>query len=100
MRPVWAVRRALNASWALRQRVPRASWDRRYVKLPAYVRGGVPLVWIVNIQQCQLDAYDRVPGPDEPGGTRYSPGEERPSVAGINVDISALLAELPLDVTR
>ena len=99
MRPVWAVRRALNASSALRQRVPRASWDRRYVKLPAYLRGGVPLVWIVNIQQCQLDAYERVPGSSGPG-TRYSPGEERPSVAGINVDISVLLAELPLDVTR
>jgi hypothetical protein len=38
VRPVWAVRRALNASWALRRRVPRASWDYRCVKLPAYLR--------------------------------------------------------------
>lgn len=71
--------------------------DDRYVKLPAYLRGGVPLVWIVNIPHGQLEVYDRVPGPDEVGGTRYSPGQEPPTVANIRVDVGALLANLPLD---
>ena len=70
--------------------------DRR-VKLPAYLRGGVPLVWIVNIRHGVLEEYDRVPGPDELGGTRYYPGEEQPAIAAVSVDVEALLANLPLD---
>jgi Uma2 family endonuclease len=70
--------------------------EDRQIKLPAYLRGGVPLVWIVNIQQRQLEAHDRVPAPDEWGGRHYSPGEEGPSVADISVDVGALLADLPL----
>ena len=74
--------------------------EDRYLKLPAYLHGGVPLVWIVNIQPSQLEAYDRVPGPDEPGGTRYVPGGEQPSIAGVSIDVGALLANLPLDDAR
>ena len=70
--------------------------DRR-VKLPAYPRGGVPLVWIVNIRRGVLEEYDRLPGPDEEDGTRYYPGEEQPAIAGLSVDVEALLANLPLD---
>jgi Uma2 family endonuclease len=54
--------------------------EDRYIKLPAYLRGGVRLVWIVNIRQEQLEVYDRLPAPDERGGKHYSPGEEGPSV--------------------
>jgi len=68
--------------------------DDRGVKLPAYLRGGVPLVWIVNIPQRQIEVYDRLPGPDELGSTPYAPGGEPPSVAGIRVDVAALLADL------
>jgi Uma2 family endonuclease len=71
--------------------------EDRYVKLPAYLRGGVRLVWIVNIREGQLEVYDRVPAPDERGGKHYSPGKERPSVADISVDVGALLADLSLD---
>ena len=74
--------------------------EDRYLKLPAYLHAGVPLVWIVNIQQSQLEAYDRVPGPDEPGGTRYVPGGEQPSIAGVSIDVGALLGNLPLDDAR
>ncbi len=71
--------------------------DDRKTKLPAYVRGGVPLVWIVNIRAGVLEEYDRVPVPHELGGRRYYPGEEQPAVAGVSVDVEGLLASLPLD---
>lgn len=51
--------------------------DRR-VKLPAYLRGGVPRVWIVNIRGGVLEEYERLPAPDEQGGRRYHPGGEMP----------------------
>jgi Uma2 family endonuclease len=70
--------------------------EDRYVKLPAYLRGGVSLVWIVNIRHGTLEEYEQVPGPDEQGGRRYSPGEEVPTVAGVSVDVEALLAGLPI----
>ena len=76
--------------------IPDTSYDSdRNVKLPAYLRGGVPLVWIVNIRHGVLEEYDRSAGPDELGGRRYYPGEEMPSVEGIEVDVGALLANLP-----
>ena len=71
--------------------------EDRYVKLPAYLRGGVRLVWIVNIREGQLEVYDRVAAPNERGGKHYSPGKERPSVADISVDVGALLADVSLD---
>ena len=70
--------------------------DDRYVKLPAYLHGGVPLVWIVNIREGLLEEYDRLPGPDELGGSRYLPGGNA-SVAGIRVDVKTLLEDLPTD---
>lgn len=71
--------------------------EDRKVKLPAYLGGGVPLVWIVNIRHGVLEEYDRVPGLDELGGRRYYPGEERPAIAGLSVDLESLLANLPFD---
>jgi Uma2 family endonuclease len=69
--------------------------DDRNVKLPAYLRGGVPLVWIVNIRQGLLEEYDQPPGPDEVGGRRYYPGETMPGVEDVTVDVGMLLANLP-----
>src|SRR5947209_4248614 len=71
VRPVWTVRRFLNASWTLLRRVPRASWDHHHMNLPAYLRGGVPLDWIVNIQQSHLETYERVPGQTSRAAQHY-----------------------------
>jgi Uma2 family endonuclease len=71
--------------------------DDRNVKLPAYLHGGVPLVWIVNIRHSVLEEYDRLPGPDELGARRYYPGETMPSVEDVTVDVGALLSNLPID---
>lgn len=74
--------------------------DDRHVKLPAYLRGGVPMVWIVNIQAGQVEVYHREAGPDGPSGRRYHPSDEPPlTAAGVRVDVGALLADLPLDDT-
>jgi Uma2 family endonuclease len=63
--------------------------DDRRIKLPAYLAGGVPLVWIVNLQQGLLEEYSTA-------GTRvYRPGEQAPSVAGVSVDLGWLLSDLP-----
>jgi Uma2 family endonuclease len=65
--------------------------DDRKVKLPAYLAGGVPLVWIVNLRQGVLEEYS-------PSGSRvYRPGEQPPTVAGVSVDLAWLLADLPSD---
>src|SRR5438105_4285996 len=56
------------------------------MKLPAYLRGGVPLDWIVNIQQSHLETYERVPAQTSRAAQHYYPGGERPSVAAISVD--------------
>ena len=78
--------------------VAETSYDRdRTVKLPAYLRGGVPLVWIVNLPERRIEVYDRVPGPDELGGTNYTSGQLTPPVAGVRVDVAALLDDLPGD---
>ena len=50
---------------------PRASWDHHHMKLPAYLRGGVPLDWIVNIQQSHLETYERVPGQTSRAAQHY-----------------------------
>jgi Uma2 family endonuclease len=65
--------------------------DDRDIKLPAYLAGGVPLVWIVNLQQGVLEEYSTS------GSRVYGPGEPPPSVAGISVDLAWLLADLPDD---
>jgi len=76
--------------------VSDSSYDHdRNVKLPTYLRGGVPLVWIVNIRQGLLEEYDQLPGPDEVGGRRYYPGEMMPGVEDVTVDVGMLLANLP-----
>jgi hypothetical protein len=56
------------------------------MKLPAYLRGGVPLDWIVNIQQSHLETSERVPAQTSRAAQHYYPGGERPSVAAISVD--------------
>ena len=65
--------------------------DDRRIKLPAYLAGGMPLVWIVNLQQGVLEEYTAS------GGRVYRPGEQAPSVAGVSVDVEWLLADLPPD---
>jgi Uma2 family endonuclease len=59
------------------------------IKLRAYLSGGVPLVWIVNLQQGVLEEYTAA------GGRVYRRGEEAPSVAGVSVDLEWLLADVP-----
>jgi Uma2 family endonuclease len=58
-------------------------------KLPAYRRGGVPEVWIVNLRERQLEVDDEL-------GTRvFRPGERSaPTVAGVIVDLAILFADL------
>jgi Uma2 family endonuclease len=63
--------------------------DDRQIKLPAYLAGGVPLVWIVNLQQGLLEEYSAS------GSRVYRPGERAPSVAGVSVDLEWLLSDLP-----
>jgi Uma2 family endonuclease len=65
--------------------------DDRNIKLPAYLAGGVPLVWIVNLQQGVLEEYSAS------SSRVYRPGDEGPSVAGVSVDLAWLLADLPPD---
>ena len=65
----------------------------RTVKLPAYLRAGVPQVWIVNLGERSIEVYQ----PHTPDGTRYAPGAHTPAVAGISIDVAALLDDLPED---
>jgi hypothetical protein len=57
--------------------------------LPAYLAGGVPLVWIVNLQQGVLEEYTAS------GSRVYRPGDDAPSVAGVSVDLEWLLSDVP-----
>ena len=65
--------------------------DDRNIKLPAYLAGGVPLVWIVNLRAGVLEEYSAS------ASSVYRPGEQPPSVAGVSVDVAWLLADLPPD---
>jgi Uma2 family endonuclease len=63
--------------------------DDRRIKLPAYLAGGVPLVWIVNLGAGVLEEYTAS------GSRVYRAGDETPSVAGVRVDLEWLLSDLP-----
>ena len=63
--------------------------DDRSIKLPAYLAGGVPLVWIVNLPQGALEEYTAS------GSHVYHAGDDAPSVAGVSVDLEWLFADLP-----
>jgi Uma2 family endonuclease len=58
-------------------------------KVPAYRRGGVPEVWIVNLPEKRLEVDDKL-------GTRlFRRGEHSaPIVAGVTVDLAMLFADL------
>ena len=65
--------------------------DDRRIKLPAYLAGGVPLVWIVNLRAGVLEEYSAS------DSRVYRPGEQGPTVGGVTVDLAWLFAELPPD---
>ncbi len=71
--------------------------EDRKIKVPLYMSGGVPLVWVVNVPARRLEEYVAAPGSAEPIARHYSPGGEIPSVAGIRVDLAMLLEDLPED---
>jgi hypothetical protein len=54
-------------------------------------------VWIVNIGERRIEVFDKMPGPDELGGTTYTAGQTTPPIAGVRVDVAALLGDLPSD---
>lgn len=47
----------------------------RETKLPIYARVAVPEVWVVNLQEEQVEVYDE-PGPDGYDTVRYARGDE------------------------
>jgi Uma2 family endonuclease len=61
-------------------------------KLPAYRRGGVPEVWIVNLADRQLEIHNDL-------GVHVSrPGDRpAPAVASVTVDLAVLFADLEED---
>ena len=61
----------------------------RQRKLPAYLRGGVPTVWIVNVPDQQVEEYR----PDHPGRRVYL-RDDPLEVDGVAVDLAALFEDL------
>ncbi|MDQ6675598.1 MAG: Uma2 family endonuclease [Chloroflexota bacterium] len=64
-------------------------------KLPAYRRGGVDEVWIVNVPDLQLEVTDAL-------GTRVFRPVDRsaPTAAGVTVDLAVLFSDLGDDQDR
>ena len=63
----------------------------REQKVAAYTRGGVSAVWIVNVRDAVIEAYDEM---GLLAQTWYQ-GKERPVAAGIELDLETLFADLP-----
>jgi Putative restriction endonuclease len=61
----------------------------RQRKLPAYLRGGVPTVWIVNVPDQQVEEYRA----DRPSHRVY-PHDDPLEVDGATVDLAALFEDL------
>ena len=61
----------------------------RQRKLPAYFRGGVPTVWIVNVPDQQVEEYRA----DRPGRRVYL-RDDPLEVDGVAVDLAALFEDL------
>ena len=61
----------------------------RQRKLPAYLRGGVPTVWIVNVPDQQIEEYRA----DRPGRRVYL-RDDPLEVDGVAVDLAALFEDL------
>jgi Uma2 family endonuclease len=61
-------------------------------KVPAYRRGGVPEVWVINLPERQLEITDEL------GRRVYQPGRGLAvAVEGVEVDLDALFADLESD---
>ncbi len=66
----------------------------RDVKVPLYARHGIPEVWIIDVQNCELKWY-RAPqaGSYLEQGATNDPGEMQiPALPGIGVDLTGLLS--------
>jgi Uma2 family endonuclease len=62
-------------------------------KLPAYLRGGVDAVWIVNIPERQVEVSSKL------GERVFRPSEQvSPTIEGIVVDLSALFADVSAEI--
>jgi Uma2 family endonuclease len=61
-------------------------------KVPAYRRGGVPEVWLVNLPERQLEVTS------EQGSRVHRPGGTSvPSVEGVPIDLASLFVDLERD---
>ncbi len=66
----------------------RLGFDRQR-KVPAYLRGGVPTVWIVNVPARQVEVYQAAGQ-----APRIYPRDAHLEVEGIAVDLATLFANL------
>lgn len=65
----------------------------RQIKVPLYARSGVPEVWLVNLQEEQLEAYAQPAGGVYQQSVRAVRGEEISAqvATGLNVSVNELL---------